>query len=204
MSKPTRITLVRHGETIWNREQRLQGSQDIPLSEKGLQQAERVAARLKDETAHAVYSSHLQRAHKTAEMIAAVLTVPHHVHPHLHERSYGEVEGWTRTQILERYPNFWGPDQDHVPIQGLETFAELCERAYAAIDHIAVRHSGKHVLVVSHGGTINAFLHKISQGDFGTGVNKLGNTSITRVIREHDGTWQIEEVGCTKHLDADE
>lgn len=200
MTKPTRITLVRHGETIWNREMRLQGSRDIPLSEVGLQQAEAVAKRLQEETHHRVYSSHLQRAHKTAETIATLKSIPHHVHEDLQERSYGELEGFTREQILERYPDFWDHDREDIP--GVETMSAARKRALNMLNQIADDHSGEHVLVVSHGGTINAFLHAISGGNFGTGVNKLGNTSISRVLRDEQGEWHIESVGDTSHLDG--
>lgn len=199
MNQPVQFTLVRHGETIWNREMRLQGSKDIPLSDAGLAQAERVAARLSGETFHVLYSSRLQRAHKTGERIAAATGVPHHVHEDLRERHYGEVEGFTREQILDRYPDFWTPGQTY-EVAGVESFEELSARAYNAVSQIADQHPGEHVVLVSHGGTINAFLHAISGGEYGSGVNKLGNTSVTRVIREADGTWKIVDVGCTAHL----
>jgi probable phosphoglycerate mutase len=200
MNQPVRFTLVRHGETIWNREMRLQGSRDIPLSDIGLTQAEQVAKRLSREQFHAVYSSHLERARKTAEMIAQLSGASHHVHEELRERSYGELEGFTREEILQKYPDFWDKGKnDQVP--GVESFDELRERAHRTINAIADSHPGEHVVIVSHGGTINAFLHTISEGRYGSCVNKLGNTSITRVIREKDGTWQIVEIGCTAHLD---
>ncbi|MGB8955198.1 MAG: histidine phosphatase family protein [Tumebacillaceae bacterium] len=201
MNKKTRITLVRHGETIWNRELRLQGSRDIPLSEVGLAQAEAVADRLLQEQFHNIYSSHLQRAHKTASTIADRLQIPHHVHEDLRERHYGELEGMTREEILGRYPGFWEPGTDLSSVKRLELPEELRERAYQAVREIAERHPGENVMIVSHGGTINAFLHRISRGELGTGISKLGNTSITRVVRDEDGSWQIESIGCTKHLD---
>jgi broad specificity phosphatase PhoE len=202
MKQPTHITLVRHGETIWNRELRLQGSKDIPLSDLGLAQAEAVAKRLQPETFHRVYSSHLNRAHKTADTLAQTLQLPHHVHEHLRERSYGEIEGWTREEILAKYPDFWGPGNSY-DVPGLETFEQLSERVHQTINELANQHEGERLLLVSHGGTINAFLHAISGGQFGSGVNKLGNTSVTQVVREADGKWTIETVGCTEHLDED-
>lgn len=203
MKQPTSITLVRHGETIWNREMRLQGSKDIPLSDLGVLQAEAVAKRLHNEPFHRVYSSHLSRAHTTADTVARTLQIPHHVHEHLQERSYGEIEGWTREQILERYPDFWAAGMSYV-VPGLETFEQLSTRAHNTINQLADQHLGENLLIVSHGGTINAFLHAISAGQYGSGVNKLGNTSVTRVIREHDGKWRIESVGCTAHLGEDQ
>jgi broad specificity phosphatase PhoE len=149
-----------------------------------------------------VYSSDLSRAHKTADTLARTLSVPHHVHQDLRERSYGEIEGWTREEILERYPDFWGPGKNY-QVPGLETFEQLSERAHKTINALTDLHVGERLLLVSHGGTINAFLHAISGGKYGAGVNKLGNTSVTRVVRQPDGTWTIEEVGCTKHLDEE-
>ncbi|MGZ4032515.1 MAG: histidine phosphatase family protein [Tumebacillaceae bacterium] len=198
MTQPTKFTLVRHGETIWNREMRLQGSRDIPLSDVGLRQAEAVAKRLQNEPHHRVYSSHLQRAHKTADTIASLKGIPHHVQEDLQERSYGEVEGWTREEILAKYPDFWEANRADVP--GVETVEAARQRAHTTINRIADEHPGEHVLIVSHGGTINAFLHAISAGTYGSGINKLGNTSISRVTRDEHGKWHIESVGDTEHL----
>jgi 2,3-bisphosphoglycerate-dependent phosphoglycerate mutase len=205
MQRPTRIMLVRHGETIWNRELRLQGSQDIPLTPVGEQQAERVARRLSDEPyrPHAVYSSPLQRAHKTAGTLARALQASHDVHDGLRERHFGELEGLTREQITERFPDFWGPEHKVYDIPGLESFPQVSERALQTVSELADRHPDEEVLIVSHGGFINAFLHKISDGKMGSGVNKLGNTSITRVVREKDGNWTILGVGDAAHLDEE-
>ena len=200
----TRITLVRHGETVWNREMRLQGSKDIPLSEAGLLQAARAASRLQGEAHHIVHSSDLQRAHKTAAMIAAALGVDHEVHVDLRERSFGDLEGLTREEISARYPSFWEPGHQPDPALNVETFEQLRERALRIVAEIAERHAGQNVLIVSHGGFINAFLHKISDGKMGSGVSKLGNTSITRIVREEDGSWTILGVGDTAHLDEEE
>lgn len=196
----TRITLIRHGETVWNRELRMQGSQDIPLSDAGVEQARALADRLtREDTYHHIYSSRLQRAHKTAAAVAEALRIPHTVHDDLRERSFGELEGLTRPDILERYPDFFSPGQTY-EVPGLETFEQVRDRAHRAVGDIVKKHPGEHVILVSHGGTINAFLHAISDGAYGTGVNKLGNTSVTKVIREHDGVWTIDTVNCTKHL----
>lgn len=201
MQNPTQtyVTLVRHGETIWNRSQRMQGSQDIPLTDVGLAQAEAVAKRLQHEPCNIVYSSALSRAHQTAERIAEAVGVEHRVHDDLRERTFGEFEGLTRDEILARNPNFWDPGVRY-DIPGFETFERLVDRVTQTMTEITDRHAGEHVLVVSHGGTIGAFLHAISGGSSGSGVHKLGNTSVTRVIREVDGSWQIVEVGCTAHL----
>ncbi|WP_161780726.1 histidine phosphatase family protein [Tumebacillus flagellatus] len=199
MGEKTIVTLVRHGETVWNRELRLQGSQDIPLSEVGLAQAEAVAVHLREEPFHVVYSSHLSRAHKTAERVAEAAGVEHRVLEGLMERSYGELEGWTRDEILAKYPDFWGPGKKY-SVPGLESFEELAARASKAVHEIVEQHPGRNVLVVSHGGTINAFLHSISGGEYGAGVNKLGNTSVSRVVRNEDGSWSVLEVGRVDHL----
>ncbi|MFD2168952.1 histidine phosphatase family protein [Tumebacillus lipolyticus] len=199
MNQPIHLTLVRHGETLWNREFRLQGSQDIPLSDTGLAQATAIAKRLSREQFQALYSSHLQRAHKTAETIAEASGVLHRVHKDLHERHFGEIEGHTRDEILERYPAIWGREKTY-DVAGVEPFDALRERSRQAIEQIADQHPGEHVVIVSHGGTINAFLHSISDGRCGTGISTLGNTSVTRVLRDQDGVWQIIEIGCTAHL----
>jgi 2,3-bisphosphoglycerate-dependent phosphoglycerate mutase len=193
----TEICLVRHGETLWNKETRLQGSQDIALSPLGVLQAKTVAEHLRNETWHAIYSSDLTRAYDTAKYIRSAigLSIPHHVDQRLRERHYGPLEGLTRAEILQRYPDFHAPDDETV-IPGVEKHADLRQRVYQAIHEVATLHRGKRIIIVSHGGSIHAFLYKI------TGrlpKQRIGNTAMTRITWE-EGKWYTHSINDTSHL----
>ncbi|MGB9920318.1 MAG: alpha-ribazole phosphatase [Moorellales bacterium] len=161
MERPTRVYLVRHGETEWNSLGQFQGHQDVALSEKGRRQAECARERFSGENIAAFYASDLRRALETAVIIAGPHGKPVEPVPELREMDFGCWEGLTFEQIAGRYPTelvawFRGPGTVGVP--GGESFAQVQERAWAALRRIATRHPGERVLVVSHGGTIRALL----------------------------------------------
>ncbi|WP_018132446.1 histidine phosphatase family protein [Effusibacillus pohliae] len=190
----TEICLVRHGETLWNRQARLQGSQDIPLSDIGIEQARTAAAHLSKERWDLLYSSDLSRAKHTAECINQRLNVPHYLEPGLRERNYGSLEGMTRDEIEARYPGVLSQPDQH-PIPGLETYEALSQRVRETVESIAQRHPGKRILIVTHGGTINAFLHAIT----GQRAGAIDNTAITRV-RYDCGRWLVDCINDCSHL----
>ena len=104
MNEATRLIAVRHGETAWNVEARLQGQIDIPLNERGEEQARRAARSLADDRPDIVVSSDLARARATAETIASFNRVPLFLDPALRERSFGSFEGMTHTEVEQRWP----------------------------------------------------------------------------------------------------
>jgi uncharacterized phosphatase len=191
----TTVCLVRHGETDWNATVRLQGSRDIPLNEAGREQARLVAAAIAGEEWDAIVSSPLSRALDTATAIAAALGIPPDhitVRDDLKERAYGAAEGTTEVERNERWPSHYWP--------GLEAKRDLWHRCINALNDIARRHTGERVIVVCHGGVINAVLAVISHGELGTGKTRLHNASLTRL--HTDGrTWTIDEVDVTVHLE---
>ena len=97
-----RLILVRHGSTAWNEEGKYQGTIDIPLSDRGRQEAEMVAERLRDEKIDAVYSSNLRRARETAEIIARPHGLPVQVIEELGEMNFGDWEGMTAQEIKDK------------------------------------------------------------------------------------------------------
>jgi uncharacterized phosphatase len=190
----TSICLVRHGETDWNSTGRYQGQIDIPLNEVGLQQAAVVAAVIANEPAwDAIVSSPLARARQTAEAIASAVGIEELIFDaDLKERSYGEAEGLT---IAERTARWTGNEWP-----GLEPYESLQQRGVAALDRVAQRFPGLRVLVVCHGGLMNAILAHHSTGEHGTGVTVIRNTARTHLA--HDGSaWTIETVTDASHLD---
>jgi broad specificity phosphatase PhoE len=137
----TTLLLVRHGETDWNAEGRLQGHTDTPLNELGRRQARALAEELAGDGIEAVYSSDLARARETAEIVGARLGLPVALEPDLRERDWGTWEGLT------------GAERERVELVA-EATEEHRERTLHALRAIASRHAGGRVLVVTHGGSL--------------------------------------------------
>lgn len=154
----TTLLLIRHGETAWNAEHRIQGHLDIPLSPSGFRQAQRLAERLAGEAIAAVYSSELARAWFTALPLAERLGVEVSAEPRLRERSFGIFEGLTLDEVADRHPQefaHWrGRDPDWL-LEGGESGRQLIDRVLAALHDIVARHRGSTVAVVSHGGVLD-------------------------------------------------
>ncbi|MEX2212377.1 MAG: histidine phosphatase family protein [Gaiellaceae bacterium] len=148
---PTRIILVRHGETDWNFEHRWQGHADTPLNDKGRAQARELADRFDGEQVAAVYSSDLLRARETARILAERLGLEVTTVPALRERSFGLWEGLRHEDIVHRFPGL-----DDSP--DAETREAMARRVLVSLRAIAASHPGETVLVVSHGGPIRAAL----------------------------------------------
>jgi alpha-ribazole phosphatase len=157
----TKLFLVRHGETIWNKELKYQGHSDTPLSEEGLRQAELVAGRLAGEKIDAVYASDLSRAMITAATIAGRHGLQVDAMADLREIKFGQWEGLTYDRIVDGWSNEMSrlyTHADEVRIPGGETFRELKDRAAGAISRLVEKHRGQTIAVVSHGGTIRTIL----------------------------------------------
>jgi uncharacterized phosphatase len=192
----TTICLVRHGETDWNLHRRYQGWEDIPLNETGQGQAQVVALAIAAEEWDAIVASPLSRALATAQAIAIAsrtldanaIATDHD----LRERGYGDAEGMT---LEERTLQWAGNDWPN-----LEPYDVMAERAMGALDRVVAAHPGQRVLVVCHGGLINAVLATISGGEVGTGKTVILNTART-FLTNTDGAWSIDVVTDTSHLE---
>jgi uncharacterized phosphatase len=148
----TLIYLVRHGETDWNRERRIQGATNIPLNDTGRDQASATGRLLSSRPWDAIITSPLARARETAEIIASTAGRPRlHTLDEIVERRYGEAEGLTYEQVEERFPN----DAD---VPGRESRDAVAERVVPALVSLAEQYRGKSIVVVSHGGVIRALL----------------------------------------------
>lgn len=150
------ILLVRHGETDWNLEGRVQGHTDQPLNARGLEQARALAASLMAEPLTAVYASDLARARETGAIVARAHGLELTVDPDLREKDFGSWEGLTDVEIAERYPDAvrgsWGDG---------ETSEAVAARAVAALARICATHAIGTVLVVSHGGALREMLRHL-------------------------------------------
>lgn len=163
----TRIIAVRHGETAWNVDARIQGHTDVALNDKGLWQARRVGRALQREAISAVYSSDLQRAWTTAQHIGAEAGLPVVAEAGLRERRFGGFEGRTFREIEESLPEAaraWRSRVPHwEPPEGGESLLQLRERVETTVHRLAVRHAGGAIVLVAHGGVLDA-LYRIATG----------------------------------------
>ena len=154
----TRICLVRHGETAWNAEGRVQGQTDIPLSAVGHAQARAAASILARHDFSAIYSSDLLRVRQTAEPAAQRLALPVMLEPHLRERHYGIFECLLYTEVRERFPEHYARFRDKDPEFDFgtgESLRAFFDRALGAMGRIAEAHRGEQVLVFTHGGVLD-------------------------------------------------
>jgi broad specificity phosphatase PhoE len=150
----TRVILVRHGQTEWNRVERFRGQADVPLNQTGLAQAEATGLRVASEWQPAgVYSSPLSRAVKTAEAIARHFTLPVLLHPGLADIDYGEWQGLTPEEARQRWPeaiDAWYNAPQAARIPGGESLDDLRARAMAAVNELVARHDGQTIVLVGH------------------------------------------------------
>jgi 2,3-bisphosphoglycerate-dependent phosphoglycerate mutase len=181
----TLVLLIRHGETQWNVDQRVQGHLDVGLSERGVAQARQLARWLTDEPLHAVYTSDLQRAHATAEILAGD-RAPVMDDPRLREAKFGVFEGLSSAEIEATYPEAfraWREDAVANRPPGGETLEEMQERCMAALHEHLPKHPGQIVAVVAHGGPIRAMLCGLLDLPLRIYPKlRVENTSVARVL----------------------
>jgi len=202
----TRIVAVRHGETVWNAEMRMQGQLDTALSERGRRQASRAAAALADEGIEAIVSSDLARAYDTASAAARVVGLAVATDRGLRERSFGIFQGYTYAEIDARWPDDAARWRRHDPAfapEGGETLVEFNARAVAAVTAIAERARGRSILVVTHGGVLDCLYRAAS----GLGLDaprswELGNAAINRLLFTGE-RFTLVGWSDTSHLESD-
>ncbi len=187
-----RLHLVRHGETDWNVQKRYQGSQDIPLNERGRLQAAETAKALKDLQFAGIYSSHLKRAVETAEIIRGSRDQHIELFTQLKETCYGGLEGKTFAEIEAQYGHRFDLATHHglsnleklhykfVP--DVESGYEVIQRVLPALELIAQKHLDDDVLIVTHGGVIRALLVHLANHDWSS--TKIQNGQVVTFLYE--------------------
>lgn len=195
--------LVRHGESTWNQERRIQGQLDPPLSERGREQASLLAGRFAGHQVTAFYTSDLRRARETAAPIERALEMPAAPLPSLREIALGEWEGKTREELMDGYPDLWAawtrePDWDLVPRgEGTVNFER---RVRQATRRLLEEHPGGEVVCVTHGGVIQAALAAVTGGKArGIFPFVINNASLT-VLQQRDTRTVALTVNDTCHL----
>lgn len=193
-SKYCHLYLVRHGETDWNVQGLLQGQMDVPLNPTGEKQAKRLKNRFRRIRFAIIFSSDLLRAKRTAEIIALEKKIAIHSSKALRERDYGRFEGksWKNDreylQLLKKFFQLSGKQRYNTKMHpDIESDEELMGRLIPFLREIAIGYPGKNVLVVTHGGTIRAFLKHLGWADDRTlPSGSIDNTGY--IVVDCDGT----------------
>ena len=188
----TRIIAIRHGETTWNVDGRLQGHLDIPLNDIGLWQAEQAARALADEDITAIYSSDLQRAYVTAQAVAKTTGKPLQADTGLRERCFGEFQGKTFKDIEATHPEAAQKWRQRDPSFALgssgESLLTLRDRIASTVDKIASQHEGEQIVIVAHGGVLDVLYRLATRQDLQAPRTwELGNAAINRLLWTPDG-----------------
>jgi broad specificity phosphatase PhoE len=203
----TRVLLIRHGETPWNRDRRWQGQANIELNEEGRSQAARLAASLAklEPSLRVIYSSDLCRAHDTARELAAVIGTDIFVDPAWREIAVGSWTGLRRDEIRERFEEEWrriaaGED---IARGGGETFAAFSARVVGALGALRERHPDQLVAVVTHGGAISALLLHVLELPWGRirDVTGVPNTAVNELVWTGD-RWNVTRRNHAPHLEG--
>ncbi|HLR34391.1 MAG TPA: histidine phosphatase family protein [Tissierellales bacterium] len=156
-----KIYLTRHGESKWNVLKKVQGQQNIDLTQKGIKQAEKLAKRLNNQEIDAIYSSDLSRAYETAKIVGAENKINIVKLKELREIKFGPWEGLDIEEIINNYGEeykLWLKTPHKLKLEKVETVEELKERAKKALDIILSNKELENVLIVSHGAFLKAIL----------------------------------------------
>lgn len=203
----TELLLIRHGETVWNQQGRMQGQHDSPLTPTGLQQARQLARRLKDVSFSALYSSDLGRAHQTARCIGDASGREVVSDAGLRERHFGIFEGLTHNEIRLRHPEeheLFANRDPHYSMPGGESQNDFRDRVVATLERIAQRHAGETIVVVSHGLVLDALYRTICKMTFDVPRGfPLFNCSINTFRYGPEG-WMAVAVCDVQHLASHE
>lgn len=176
----TRIFLIRHGQSEWNHLNKIQGQKNTLLTELGKKQALYLGNRLIDEKIDIIYTSDLNRAYNTAEIISKKINKPLIVNESIREINFGLWEGLTIEDIKNHYKDeysIWLKEPDKLNIQGFENLISLQERAMKSINEIISENHGKNIAIVSHG----AILKTMILGLLSIDISHYKNISLSNV-----------------------
>ena len=206
MNEPTRIIAIRHGETTWNVDTRIQGHLDIPLSANGRWQAERLAEALRDEPLKAIYASDLTRAWETAQYLGQAQGLQVTKEIGLRERGFGDFEGKTFAEIEVLLPEQslrWRKRDPEFSPSGGESLVALRARVMEAAERLAAQHPGEQIALVGHGGVMDVLYRAATRLDIQAPRTwALGNAAINRLLWTPEG-FTLVGWADTQHLDDD-
>ena len=203
----TRLLAIRHGETAWNVDTRIQGHLDIPLNATGLQQARWLAQTLAErDKVHAIYASDLSRAHQTARAVANALGLDVTAHPGLRERAFGDFQGRTFAEIEAELPEHalhWRKrTPEWAPPGAGESLLALRDRVLVTVNALAARHVGEQIVLVAHGGVMDVLYRAATRLDLQAPRTwQLPNTAVNRLLWTPDGLSLVGGADTT-HLEG--
>jgi 2,3-bisphosphoglycerate-dependent phosphoglycerate mutase len=203
----TRFCLVRHGETDWNAACRLQGHTNIDLNARGLAQAKQMATALRKINLQfdVLYTSDLLRAAKTAQAIEALFKTSAISNAALRERHLGALQGLTTEEAPTREPDLWESHLSRNIEENLrdgESIQQFSDRIKTALEKIRIDHSGKTILLVSHGGVLD-MMYRIASNQTLDAKKAVAVPNASLNWISHDGlTWRVDSWADTSHLDA--
>jgi len=201
----TRIIAIRHGETAWNQEGLLMGNLDIPLSRRGIAQAEALAGRLAHVDVAAIYTSDLSRAAATAKIIAQRLGLDAVRDPRLRERNAGVLQGLTKAQRIERHPEVYQQQKeigDEYVIPEGESDAQMTRRVVACLEEIRGKYGGETVVLVAHGGVLARILQNTLGLSSGQRRHIRAHNACICVFVSEENEWILETWNDTGHLEG--
>ena len=191
LDRSTRILAIRHGETDWNLQARIQGHRDIPLNSLGQAQASRLVGALAGESIAAIYCSDLARARQTAAGVAAAAGLTVRLETALRERCFGVFEGLTWGEIALGWPEQserWRARDATFGADEGETLADFYARSLACVERLAQAHSGQTVIIVTHGGVLDCLYRASRRMSLqATKTWMLGNAAINRLLYSEQG-----------------
>jgi len=205
MTEATRIIAIRHGETTWNVDARIQGHLDIPLNDTGHGQARRMAQALVDEPITAIYASDLSRARETARYLGHAVGVEVIRERGLRERCFGEFEGKTFAEIEVLLPEQslrWRKRDPEFAPPGGESLLDLRRRVVSTAERLAAEHPGELIALVGHGGVMDILYRAATRQDIQAPRTwALDNTAINRLLWTPQG-FTLVGWADTQHLDG--
>ncbi len=191
MEEATRLIAVRHGETAWNVDTRIQGQIDIGLNATGLWQAQRASLALADEGIGVIYASDLSRAWQTAEEIARPHGLAVQPEPRLRERAFGHLEGMSFAEIEATLPEDakrWRERDPEFESEGGESLLTFRDRITQVASELAARHPGELVTLVAHGGVMDVLYRAATRQELQAPRTwQLGNAAINRMLWTPEG-----------------
>jgi len=201
----TRILAIRHGQTAWNADSRIQGHTDIALDAVGEWQAQRLALALVDEELDVLYSSDLMRARQTAAPLAARKKLELRIDPGLRERGFGEFEGLSFKQIGQQWPEqaaAWRQRDPDFGARGGEVLRDFRDRVVTAVTQLAMVHRGQSVALVTHGGVLDLLYREATRVALDAPRTwQLSNAGINRLLSNAEGLFLVGWDDCA-HLQA--
>ena len=201
---PTTLCIVRHGETDWNIERRIQGHMDIALNATGLAQAEATARGIKGHEVAAIYSSDLTRAMQTALCLAPVASVAVQPEAGLRERHFGRMQGMNYDEMLAHdageAERFRQRDL-YYDFGGGETLIAFADRIHATVERLASHHAGQTILLVTHGGVLDVIHRRAVGRDIASPRDfVVPNAALNWVDVDADG-WRLLLWADKRHLE---